>query len=32
MDNGNPKKKYNWLSLVIDVVKVVISFFAGTQV
>lgn len=26
------KKKWNWLNLAIEVAKVVISFFAGTQI
>ena len=26
------KKKFNWVGLLIEVAKVVVSFFAGTQV
>ena len=26
------KKKFNWLELLIEVAKVVISFYAGTQI
>lgn len=28
----NGKKKINWLGLVIEVVKVAIAFFTGTQI
>lgn len=31
MENTN-KKKFNWLQLVVEVAKVVISFLAGTQI
>lgn len=29
---SNPKKKINWLGLIIEVIKVVASFVAGTQI
>lgn len=29
---SNPKKKINWLGLIIEVIKVVVSFVAGTQI
>ena len=29
---SNPKKKFNWLGLIIEVIKVVTSFVAGTQI
>ena len=29
---SDPKKKFNWLGLVVEIIKVVVSFVAGTQI
>lgn len=29
---SNQGKKFNWLGLIIEVIKVVVSFVAGTQI
>lgn len=29
---SNSEKKFNWLGLVVEIIKVVVSFVAGTQI